>query len=85
MAYLILGGGTLDLSGSGSDGTFDVPGVVDFADGAYGKVYLTGGVLANADVTQDTGIAVLGIDRGNSPRVYGHDPRGHAQRHDRSQ
>ena len=59
MAYLILGGGTLDLSGSGSDGTFDVPGVVDFADGAYGKVYLTGGVLANADVTQDTGIAVL--------------------------
>ncbi len=58
--FLNLFGGTLDLSGSGTAGTFQVPGTVDFSNNQYANVDLNGGVLANADVTQDTAIGVLG-------------------------
>ena len=58
--FLDLDGGTLDLSGSGAPGTFQVPGTVDFSNNQYGNVDLNGGVLANANVTPDTAIGVLG-------------------------
>jgi len=74
--YLNLDGGTLDLSGSGAAGTFEVPGKVDFAAGLYGEVHLNGGVLANANVAKDTAIAVLGSPNAaaadaNSGRIEG--------------
>ena len=85
-ASLNLNGGTLDLSGSGEPGPFDVPGSVDFAEQDYGSVHLNGGVLANAIVSANTAIGVFGsLHVCGSGTVCGRDRRGRAERHDRGQ
>ncbi len=54
---LTLEAGTLDLSGGGAAGAFNVPGKDELG---YGSVELNGGTLANANVSKDTIITIYG-------------------------
>ena len=71
--------GTLDLSGSGAAGTFNVPGKNTLG---YGSVALNGGTLANANVSKDTIITVYG--KHDIRRWIGHDRWRHLEWHSRN-
>ncbi|HEY2787000.1 MAG TPA: Ig-like domain repeat protein [Fimbriiglobus sp.] len=69
--YIGIANGTLDLSGSGTPGTFQVPGIIDFSKSLYGNCQLDNGVLANAIVTDDTAILVFGASKIDGGVLYG--------------